>query len=130
MRYDPTPHVKAVHSELPIPQPVEWAGYWTFVTATIIIMFLLFIAEKGTLSTWIGFFSWTNPAQVGSATGDQSQTNPQNAAGIQNPGLLGGSNPVGATTANPATGFGLFPAIQGMIANFGSLFTGGGKVVP
>lgn len=64
--------VQGAHAALPVlPQPTEqWGGYWTFVTATIVVMFILYTAQKGTLSTWLSFFAWSNPSTptVGGAT--------------------------------------------------------------
>jgi hypothetical protein len=64
--------IQAAHSELPIPQAPAWAGYWTFVTAIVLFMFVIYTAQKGTLSAWIGFLGWSSPADIGSATGQTS----------------------------------------------------------
>jgi hypothetical protein len=47
---------KGVHSELPIPQAPSWGGYWNWVSAVVILAFVMYTAQKGTLSTWVGFF--------------------------------------------------------------------------
>jgi|SRR5271166_1987306 len=48
---------KPFHAATGIPAPPEWAGYWTFVTATILFAFVLFLAGKGTLSKWLGLLN-------------------------------------------------------------------------
>jgi hypothetical protein len=83
-----------IHGATGIPEPPEWAGYWTFVTATIIISFVLFLAEKNRLSLWMSFFTWTTQAAP-SATGNQSQTTAP---------ASGGSGGVPGLATNPAAG--------------------------
>lgn len=61
--------VQAAHAELPLPQAPSWTGYWTFVTAAIIVMFILYLAQKGTLGIWLSFFSWSSPAPIGTTAG-------------------------------------------------------------
>ena len=69
-----TATIQAAHraSGLPGASPPAWSGYWTFVTATIIIMFVLFVAKKGTLGTWIGFLSWSAPKSLTAAPSDSA----------------------------------------------------------
>lgn len=67
-----TSHVKAVHTAIGLPSAPSWAGYWNFVSATIILAFILYTAQKGTLHTWIGFFGWSTPQPVGSASATPS----------------------------------------------------------
>lgn len=61
-------YARPIHAATGAPAPPEWAGYWTFVTAAILVGFVLFITKKGTLSTWIGFFSWATPSNEAPAT--------------------------------------------------------------
>jgi hypothetical protein len=75
-----TPAAKAITSELPVPQPPAWAGYWTFTTAVVILAFILYVTKKGTLNTWVSFFSWTTPKAVGT-TGGTAPSNSQSPAG-------------------------------------------------
>lgn len=114
-----TAGAQAIHEATPLPMPPSWAGYWTFVSAAIIVMFVLYLAQKGTLSTWLGFFAWTSPQNVGTTAA------PVGSSSTANPGLLGGSNPTGALTLNPATGFGLFPELNATIGNITGMFGGG-----
>jgi uncharacterized integral membrane protein len=111
---NPTPSAKAIHSQLPIPQPPQWSGYWTFVTALILFMFVLYVAQKGTLTTWLSFFAWTTPQPVGNATSagavSGAITNPLTGATIS-PGLS--SNPL-AGLSTSVSGF-LGPTLSGML---------------
>jgi hypothetical protein len=92
------------------------------------LAFIMYITLMGELQTYLGFFipppaaPASSPASPSAAPGDTS-------GGVTNPGIFGGDNPVGALTANPATGFGFFPMLEGIKKNLGSVFTGGGKVV-
>lgn len=61
--------ISGAHRELPLPQAPAWAGYWTFVTGTIIVMFILFTAKKGSLQQWLQFLWWTQPQPLASAGG-------------------------------------------------------------
>jgi hypothetical protein len=70
---------RGAHQLSGLPQAPSWAGYWTFVTAAIIVMFVLFVAKKGTLSTWIGFLSWSTPLPLGTPTA--SGTSPATTSG-------------------------------------------------
>lgn len=56
--------VQGAHSQLEVlPQASEqWGSYWTFVTATITVMFVLYLAQKGRLQVWLQFFMWSNPS--------------------------------------------------------------------
>ena len=123
--------VQAAHAAAGLPRPPSWAGYWTFVSATIIIMFILFTAKKGTLGKWIGFLSWTTPQTVGQATGDQSTTNPQTSgSGASTPqnvvGTVGNAvgSMVGTGPANTTTPQGV---LTGTITNIWSQILGFGK---
>jgi hypothetical protein len=68
--------VQAAHGELPIPQPPAWAGYWTFTTAVIIFAFILYVTKKGTVGTWLGFFSWSTPKAVGTTGAPSNSQSP------------------------------------------------------
>jgi hypothetical protein len=57
-----TPAAQAATSAAGLPDAPAWAGYWTWVTAVILLMFVLYTAQKGTLSTWLGFFTWSTQA--------------------------------------------------------------------
>jgi hypothetical protein len=50
--------IQAIHGSLPLPQAPSWMGYWTFVTATILGLFVLYTAKQGTLPVWISFLGW------------------------------------------------------------------------
>jgi hypothetical protein len=66
-----------------VPAKPAWAGYWTWVAAVIIIMFVLYLAQKGRLGVWLAFFSWTSPAQIATtgATSTSSSTTANSTAG-------------------------------------------------
>jgi len=64
------------HAVTGAPAPPEWAGYWTFVTATILIAFVLFLAGKGTLSKWLGLFNLGALKPLSLGSGAPSATNP------------------------------------------------------
>jgi hypothetical protein len=118
-RLNPTPAARAATSSLGVEAPA-WAGYWTFVTASIILAFVLYLAQKGRLSVWLAFFTPQTPAQIASAT---------------NAGVASGSsgNPIGTvlgipgvTTLSPgATGITQSPTGQ-QILNPGAPFDFGG----
>lgn len=78
--------IQTAHAVAGLPGPPAWAGYWTFVTATIILAFMFYTAKHGTLNTWVGFFSWKSPAPIGTTGGP--------AAGAD------GSSPSAAPNAN------------------------------
>ena len=61
--------VRGAHTAIGLSAPPSWAGYWTFVTGSIIILFALYLAQHGRLTTWLQFFSWSNPATNTTATG-------------------------------------------------------------
>jgi len=68
-----------VHAATGAPTPPSYMGYWTFVTASIILMFILYTAQKGTLGIWLGFFSWSTPKPLaGSASSQQTSPNQAN----------------------------------------------------
>lgn len=81
--FDPTPAARAATGAAGLPAPPAWAGYWTFVTATIILAFVLYLAKHGRLSVWLAFFTPQTPATLGAATGTGSTAQVQ--------GLFGGS---------------------------------------
>jgi len=106
-----TSAAQTVHSQLEIlPQASSsWPGYWTFVTATIILMFILYTAQKGTLSTWIGFFAWSNPATPTAPNAASSSSMPSAPAGG---GTVPGT-PVGTVQPN-ILGLPIGPPIPGI----------------
>src|SRR5271166_5130526 len=71
------------HAVTGAPAPPEWAGYWTFVTATILIAFVLFLAGKTgsdgkpELGKWLALFNLgaIKPLAL-SGAGAPSATNP------------------------------------------------------
>ena len=65
--------VKGAHAATGLPMPPSWGGYWNWVSATIILAFMLYTAQKGTLKTWVGFFGW-NPQAAPSAASNTGQT--------------------------------------------------------
>lgn len=128
-----TSAVRGVHSQLPLPQPPSYGGYWSFVSASMILLFILYLAANNRLGVWLAFFSWTAPQSVGTATNTGSGSSIPSAGTITPssiPGVPGiSSNPLagipylgglvqwltgaGATTATPAPTTGLLPAIGG-----------------
>jgi hypothetical protein len=78
---------KTVQAIAPIEGAASYGGYWNFVAGSIILMFLLYVAQKGHLSTWIGFFSWTAPASIGTATNTPAQS-AGTAPSAANPNVL------------------------------------------
>lgn len=133
--------IEAIHRDVGLPTGPSWAGYWTFVTATIFLMFVLFLAKKGTLGTWIGFFSWSNPVALGSEAGgattgatspapgsDPSKGTPVGTVlgmpGVTtlSPGASGIVQGQGGTELlNPGPAFTL-PSLSGVGSWFGGLF--------
>ena len=67
-------YAKPFHAATGAPAPPEWAGYWTFVTAVIMVAFILFLAGKGTLSKWLGLFNLgaIKPLSLTGVTGAQT----------------------------------------------------------
>jgi len=65
---------KPFHAATGLAPPPEWAGYWSFVTATVLIAFVLFLAGKGTLSKWLGLFNLgaIKPLSLTGTTGAQT----------------------------------------------------------
>jgi hypothetical protein len=61
------------------------AGYWNFITGSIILMFIIYITAKGELSTYIQLFFYTPPTPPTSNPTQAQQTGApvqgQNAAG-------------------------------------------------
>lgn len=57
-----TAGAQAVTQTAGLPAAPSWAGYWTWVAAIVMLMFILYTAKKGTLATWFGFFTWQTPA--------------------------------------------------------------------
>ena len=57
-------YMRPVHDVTGLPSPPSWAGYWYFVVGVIFVSFVLVLAKKGTLSTWLGFLSWGTPRVV------------------------------------------------------------------
>jgi hypothetical protein len=83
-------------AQLAVPLPTNYGGYWIFVVATIMGLFVLYVAKKGTLATWISFFTYQGVAPRGGSAGAGGTPGTvanvsQNALG--NPGLS--SNPFG-----------------------------------
>jgi len=94
-RVDPTPVAKAATGAVGF-EPPSWAGYWTFVTATLILAFVLYLAKHGRLSVWLAFFTPQTPAPIANATGADSSAGASAAPSTN-------ANP-NATPANPLTG--------------------------
>lgn len=122
---NPTPAIKAAHAASGLPSAPTWAGYWTFVTATIIILFVLYLAKNNRLGVWLGFFSWTSPAAIGStgatstaATGAAGQTG---LAGSVNSAVnsTGVGSAISAATGTPPL------TIGGPIGSLVNKFLGG-----
>jgi hypothetical protein len=105
--------VQAAHGELPLPQAPSYVGYWTFVTATIILAFVLYLAQKNRLGVWLAFFSWSNPLPVGTTGQTSTAANP-------NVGTV-----VGATATQPGLNLNNpFAGIPGLGTEFQSLLPG------
>lgn len=116
-KLDPTPVARAATGAAGLPAPPAWAGYWTFVSATLILAFVLYLAKHGRLSTWLAFFTPQAPAAIASAT-DSSGT-----VGSPIGTVLGVP---GVTTLSPgATGITQTPSGQ-QILNPGAPFDFGG----
>lgn len=119
--------VAAPAAQAVLPAAPGYGGYWNYVTAV-----------KGTLHTWLGFFSWSSPQPLSTASTSGGSSNPVstvtgalNAAlnASQTAGLAvnqaataAGQQLVAGPTANaqiPATTPGLANAIPGL-GNIGS----------
>lgn len=72
-RYSPVEPAPAVQAATGLEAP-SWADYWTFVTATIVVMFVLFLAKNGHLSTWIGYLGWSSPQALGASPASEGAT--------------------------------------------------------
>src|SRR5208283_351394 len=83
----------------PLPSAPAWAGYWTWTTAVVLIMFVLFVARKGTLQNWIAFFTWSTPPPLGSGTGGSGSSG---GAGTVTPSGIPGVP--GVNWSNPFAG--------------------------
>lgn len=97
-RFDPTPAVKAAHAAIGAPSAPSWSGYWNWVSAVVILAFVLYTAQKGTLSTWLSFF-WWNPQAAPTTTSAASST------GSAVAGAFGGQTATGVVgqILNPST---------------------------
>ena len=106
---------KPFHAATGAPAPPEWAGYWTFVTATILVAFVLFLAGKGTLSKWLGLFNLgaIKPLSLGSIM-------PAALTPVTTPGPGQGQLP------NATNQQGIFGAGLGGLPVIGPLFQPGG----
>jgi len=107
---------KGVHSELPIPQAPSWGGYWNWVSATVIIAFIMYTAQKGTLPQWVTFFGWNpQPAPTTASTTGQTST-----AANPNVGTVvgAGNGQPGLNLNNP------FAGIPGLGGGFQTLLPG------
>lgn len=94
------------------------------MSAAIIVMFVLYLAQKGTLSTWLKFFYWTNPAPLSTTAAPASSGSASTTANTPIPGTTTPGTP--GLTLNPFAGlpFGLgqslgvgLPTGQGGAAN-------------
>lgn len=115
-RLDPTPAARAATTAAGLPSPPAWAGYWTFVTATLILAFVLYLAKHGRLATWLAFFTPQTPAPIASVDASGTQGTPIGSV-LGLPGI---------TTLSPgATGITQTPSGQ-QILNPGAPFDFGG----
>jgi hypothetical protein len=112
--------VKGVHSELPIPQAPSWGGYWNWVSATVILAFVLYTAQKGTLGTWVSFFGW-NPQPAPTTTSAASTTGQTSTAANPNVGTVVGAGVAGSSGLNLNNPF---AGIPGLGQEFQSLLPG------
>lgn len=104
-RFDPTPAAKAAHSAIGAPAAPSWGGYWNWVSATVILAFVLYTAQKGTLDTWVSFFGW-NPQAAPTTASAASTATPSTVVGqIMNPANDPVAGPL--TKALGALGFSL-----------------------
>jgi hypothetical protein len=102
-------------------------GQDDIIFAMVLFAFVVWITTRGELQKYLSFFTpgatqgpTTNPITATPASGSSTATSPATSAAnavfgnpnIPNPGLFGGSNPVGALTANPSTAFGIIPQLQ------------------
>jgi hypothetical protein len=71
---------KGAHAAIGAPAAPSWGGYWNWVSATVIIAFMLYTAQKGTLNTWVSFFGW-NPQAAPTTTSATATTSSTGAAG-------------------------------------------------
>jgi hypothetical protein len=123
-----TQNVRAVHTAA-LGAPPAWAGYWTFVTATIILAFILYVTKKGHLSTWIGFFSWTSPAPVGNTGGSAPSNTTQGVVGQILNGPTGNAS-IPATTPGQANAIPWSSVGSSVWSAAGSFLNSGASVVP
>ena len=110
---------KPFHAATGAPAPPEWAGYWSFVTATVLVAFVLFLAGKGTLSKWLALFNLgaikplslgVSGAQTGQPVGTVN-TPVGSVPGVTtlSPGASGiTAGPGGTETMNPGPAFNPF----------------------
>lgn len=80
--------------------PSDFGGYWTFVVAMILVLFVFYTASNGLLSRWLGLFVYSKPTVVTNATTAQTT-----AAASQNVASgLANSVGAGALTDGPISG--------------------------
>lgn len=72
--------IQAAHGASGLPTPPAWGGYWNWVSATIILAFIMYTAQKGTLNKWVSFFAWSTPQGIGSAGGQAAGANAANTS--------------------------------------------------
>jgi hypothetical protein len=87
----------AVHGEIGLPKQPSWAGYWTWVTACLIIMFLLYLAKHDRLSVWLAFLKWRSPQPLALTLSVGNNPAPQ-------PGQGGPANPAAPAPVQPNPG--------------------------
>lgn len=115
-----TSAVRGVHSQLPLPQPPSYGGYWSFVSASLILLFILYLAANNRLGVWLAFFSWTAPQSIGTATNAGVPTQAAAAGAAVGSALTGGTGTgaaLGATTGAAAS------TLQGISNTWGSTFS-------
>ena len=115
-----TSAIRGVHSELPLPQPPAYGGYWSFVSASLILLFVLYLAANNRLGVWIAFFSWTKPGVIATATDAGSSTGQTATSGNPNIGTVvgAGAGQPGINLNNP------FAGIPGIGGGFQTLLPG------
>lgn len=112
----PTPAKIANALPTPANLPIEstnWSSYWMFLSASILIMLLFYLAVNGQLSTWLSLFSFALPTSVTSSKGTSPEVGGSAAASTTTPVSfaqsvlnavgLGGGNVTSGTTTVPAT---------------------------
>lgn len=96
----------------------NWGGYWTFITATMLIMLALYLAGNGLLTSWLKLFIYSTPQSV----------QPSSNSGLSTGGAVQ-AGAAGAAVAGIAGAAGADPATASQAGQAAAVVTGGASIL-